>query len=176
MKWNRMRRTSILAAGCVLAALIGLGTAAHEGTSETQTEQPSAHSLSEKVPENLEIDLAQLAGELKDIDYEQLEEDINLVLKVISSEEFKNLMSYQEMRDLTETAIIKAGEFAAEDPELVGKIAVTLGANENTVNAIARLAQTLEESEMAREVVSTILENINMEDLSVELSTEAQTQ
>ena len=85
-------------------------------------------------------------------------------------------MSYQEMRDLTETAIIKAGEFAAEDPELVGKIAVTLGANENTVNAIVRLAQTLEESEMAREVVSTILENINPEDLSVELSTEAQTQ
>ena len=44
----------------------------------------------------------QLMGELDNVDIEELKSDMDLIIAVVSSEEFQSLISYQDVRELFE--------------------------------------------------------------------------
>ena len=83
---------------------------------------------------------------LDNIDYDELEKDLTAVLKVLESEDFQHLMSYQEMQDLIVVLLDKMEDFAIDDPDLVAKICVKLGVSEDLAGLLPPLIREYEYS------------------------------
>ena len=141
-KWRR-RAAALVAAGVLgTTAVLTAGTAcAAEMESEhadTGTmlpeEETEGEGLLAKLPDTVTADtLAEYLERLKQVDTEKVKEDLNLILEVVSSEDFQGLFSYEEVRDFAAFTVEKVYELAAEDPVLTRKVCLTLGVDEVSV-------------------------------------------
>ena len=89
----------------------------------------------------------------------------------VKSEEFQALLEYPEGKALIEQIIRGGTEFVFEDSELTGKILITLGMPEDTVNLLVENLngmneagldiQNLMESEKSQKILHFIVENLD---------------
>ena len=90
---------------------------------------------------SLEI-LLENAGLLaQDLDVEELREYYRQFESVIQSDEFQNLIEYEEVRDLITALVDKGVDFAIEDPDLAQKILITAGMDEKIVSLLPLLLE-----------------------------------
>ena len=154
---------AFLLAACISVCSSALPAAASE------TEMSSEAVPKEEGPVLTDLDRAneivrltqQLMGELDNVDIEELKSDMDLIIAVVSSEEFQSLISYQDVRELFEIVIIRLGKMAMEEPELAGKIFVTMGVDQKIVDALIRVSKLLEESDTAQELFLLALSQVN---------------
>ena len=111
---------------CLLAVLLAAAPAG-----KTAAEEKSS----------LEI-LLENAGLLaQDLDVEELREYYRQFESVIQSDEFQNLIEYEEVRDLITALVDKGVDFAIEDPDLAQKILITAGMDEKIVSLLPLLLE-----------------------------------
>ena len=91
--------------------------------------------LSAQQDDSLEKDEEELKKLLDEIDLEAIAEAAVLAESVLESDEFRSLISYQEVKELGEVVADRIIDFVVEDPELTGKILITLGLKETTAGA-----------------------------------------
>ncbi|MBQ1311531.1 MAG: hypothetical protein IIY55_06750 [Blautia sp.] len=87
----------------------------------------------------------ELGQMIRDVDLEELKENMKLVLAVVSSEEFQSLVQYQEVIDLAALLLKKGAETAVTEKELTEKILQTLGLDERWIRAWTFVADHSEE-------------------------------
>ena len=99
------------------------------------------------------------------MDMEELETDLNMISALLESEDFKSLMSYQEVRDLLELCLEKTAEFVLAEPDLTGKICETLGVSPSTVQLIVEMLRIAgEDPEHSEEWIRTFTEQLKAGD------------
>lgn len=158
---------------CLLAGWISVGIPAlsaaaqeTEPSSETVLETPDVQEPDQPVvidADEIRRTAEMLAEEMGEIDLQKLEKDIEDILAIINSEEFNELMAYPDVRELTEMAIVRLGNMAVEEPELAGKVFVTLGVEEKLVDTLVRISKLVQESEVARNLISDLLAGSTVE-------------
>ncbi len=90
-----------------------------------------------------------IAGSLAGVDEEELKANLRAVLKVVQSEDFQSLLSYQEVKELVYLIIDKTARFIQAEPELMEEILVTAGLNERFVGPVMIALNTLSEKKVS---------------------------
>ncbi len=113
---------------------------------------------------------------LKAMDYEEIQELMQACYVLVQSEEFKSLMSYQEVRDLILILLEKSAQLMVEDPELSEKILETAGVDEDAVYLLLFILQKGEdlgpalqmakESEMGQAILAYMQEYYEADELN----------
>lgn len=121
--------------------------AAEEDTSEQKSGAEAASDAASKKMQDLgkalseftEEDLDEYVNMLEGMDKREALENVLVLSQTVKSEEFAHLMEYPEMQALIEEILKKAEKFIMEEPELMGKILVTMGLDEKIVNVLVAL-------------------------------------
>lgn len=108
-----------------------------EPSDEAESEQK--YDLNKALSELSEEDLDEYLQMLEGMDKREALENVLVVKQTLESEEFARLMEYPEMQALIDEVLKKAEKFIIEEPELMGKILVTMGLNEKIVNVLVAL-------------------------------------
>ena len=98
----------------------------------------------------------------EDTDLKTIAEDLEVLNSLFSSEEFKSLMSYPEVRSLAEEVVRKSAAFVLEEKELTRKILVTAGMNEKSADAVVSVLQAADAN---KDLIAGLIEDVDWEDI-----------
>ena len=129
--------------------------------------------ISVDLPENIR-------KELESLDYKEVSDAVMLIEKILLSDDFQSLFSYDEVRDLTITLIHNSLDFAYQEPELTNRILETLGINRRVILVLYGLLESREqnkyitegirlflESDQGNDLIDLLMKYFNEEDLSL---------
>ena len=120
----------------------------------------AAEDMSEAAGEGGSADSVFFSKEMEDaiasMSVEEIRESLDAVTGLLSSPEVRELLEYEEVRDLAETVLKRMLDLAVNEPELTSKVLETLGVSKEGVYLYLKLSQTGGE---AAEVVSRITES-----------------
>ena len=170
------------ACACITAAFLALNTCAPFAASSDAESMVSsaAESMASSAAESMASSNAESTASfdaesgssgivddavnaVENIDVEAVKENLNVVLKVISSEDFQSLLSYKEVTELIATIFEKAANFVQTEPELTKKIMITAGLDERyagpvmmAINAIISGGEKVESEMNSDEVQQAV--------------------
>ena len=114
--------------------------------------------ISVDLPENIR-------KELESLDYKEVSDAVMLIEKILLSDDFQSLFSYDEVRDLTITLIHNSLDFAYQEPELTNRILETLGINRRVILVLYGLLESREQNKYITEGIRLFLESDKGNDL-----------
>ncbi|MBO7711368.1 MAG: hypothetical protein J6S83_12935 [Lachnospiraceae bacterium] len=177
-----MRRLKKMAAVITATCLMGTACAvpaAAEQVTEAVTESTAAREGTEAgenadlVDEMLQVldkipadqVAAAVAPYVPGISEEEIQGYIEMVIALMENEDFRSLMSYEEVQDLAVYTVENLANMAADDPELTRKVLETLEVNETFITVILTMIDHREEIEEALKGLAELEQNEDVQKL-----------
>ena len=92
---------------------------------------------------------------------ETLKEYLELIMAIAVSEEFQDLMKYEEVQELVKEVLCRIIQFAYEDRDLTEEILRTAGVNDTGIQLVMLLVDATKGEE---DKILEIIENVNVQD------------
>lgn len=105
--------------------------------------------LTETLETDVDLEALQedLTEKIKEIDTEELKANLSAILALLNSEELKELLKYDEVKDLLEIVLLRLDRFVSEEPSLFRKICEKLEMDPAVIQLIFGMMRVREAAE-----------------------------